>query len=270
MTEDIRHDEDVHAESHSHIPELHHEPHHAPHSAPRDMGFFDGNPKMIFVFGLVAGIALTYLGGDLSSFNSRAQAAGSGDVAIVADAGDTAAAADTTPKVLAAVTDTDHIRGDIKKAKVVMIEYSDYQCPFCERHHPTMKALEEKYGNDVAWVYRHFPLSFHPNAKPAALAAECASEQGKFWEFTDAMYVSQDKLGAGFYTETAKGLGLDMTKFQGCVDTSRYASVVNGDQKTGAAAGVNGTPATFINGQLVSGAVDQSTFEELIDAALAK
>ncbi len=234
------------------------------------VGFFDGNPKMIFVFGLVAGIALTYLGGDLFSAGAgNARANGSGnDVAVVDDSDD----ADTaTKKTLAAVTEDDHIRGDLDKAKVVLVEYSDYECPFCARHHPTMQALAAKYGDDVAWVYRHFPLtSIHPDAYPAALAAECADEQGKFWEFTDGLVENQASLGDEYYAELAGDLGLNVTKFTDCFETEKYKSVVDADMATGRAAGVSGTPATFVNGQMISGAVDQATFEELIDAAIAE
>ncbi|MEK7458990.1 MAG: thioredoxin domain-containing protein [Patescibacteria group bacterium] len=232
-------------------------------------GFFDGNPKMIFVFGLVAGIALTYLGGDLLATGAGNARANGDDIAVVDDTNDTDTTA--TAKKLAAVTDTDHVRGDLDKAKVVLVEYSDYQCPFCQRHHPTMKALAEKYGDDVAWVYRHFPLtSIHPNAYPAALAAECANEQGKFWEFTDDMYENQDNLGDDYYAEVAGTLGMNVSKFTECFESEKYKSVVDADMATARAAGVSGTPATFVNGQLISGAVDQQTFEQLIDAALAK
>ncbi len=239
-------------------------------STPAAAGFFDGNPKMIFVFGLVAGIALTYLGGDLIGSGASNVRANGDDIAIVDDQGnntDTTA----TAKKLAAVTDTDHVRGDLDKAKVVLVEYSDYQCPFCQRHHPTMQALVEKYGDDVAWVYRHFPLtSIHPQAYPAALASECANEQGKFWEFTDDLYENQDNLGDDYYAEVAGTLGMNVSKFTECYESEKYKSVVDGDMATARAAGVSGTPATFVNGQAISGAVDQATFEQLIDAALAK
>lgn len=236
-------------------------------SAPAAAGFFDGNPKMIFVFGLVAGIALTYLGGDLLGAGAGNARANGDDVVVVDDTDDTGTTA--TAKKLAAVTDKDHVRGDLDKAKVVLVEYSDYECPFCQRHHPTMLGLVEKYGDDVAWVYRHFPLtSIHPNAYPAALAAECANEQGKFWEFTDDLYENQSSIGDDYFVEVAGTLGMNVSKFTECVDSEKYKSVVDGDMATARAAGVSGTPATFVNGQLISGAVDRATFEQLIDAAL--
>lgn len=234
----------------------------------KQLGFFDGNPKMIFVFGLVAGIALSYVGGDIIGGTSgRAVAAND---TVVEDTTGTDTDTNTTPKTLAAVTDSDHVRGDIEKAKVVIVEYSDYECPFCGRHHPTMLDIMDQYGDDVAWVYRHFPLSFHPEAKPAALAAECANEQDKFWEFTDELYANQDSLSADYYGEVADKLGLKRSQFDDCVESEKYASVISTDSSSGRAAGVTGTPATFVNGQLVSGAVPLETFTDLIDAELAK
>ncbi len=234
----------------------------------QQLGFFDGNPKMIFVFGLVAGIALTYIGGDLIRGGSGAAVAAA--PAAVAVAANPAAAAPAATGKLAAVTASDHIRGDLKKAKVVMIEYSDYECPFCGRHHPTMQQLVAKYGDKVAWVFRHFPLSFHPEAQPAANAAECANEQGKFWEYTDALYADQTKLAASYYGEVADQLKLDRTKFDACVSSKKYQSVIDADLASGRAAGVNGTPATFVDGQMISGAVPIDTFTTLIDGLLAK
>lgn len=246
------------------------QPTHSGGSAPQSAGFFDGNPKMIFVFGLVAGIALTYLGGDIFSVSAGNVRANTGDVAVVDD-GSTDPSAPTTKKTLAALTDADHVRGNLDKAKVVLVEYSDYECPFCGRHHPTMQALADKYGDDVAWVYRHFPLtSIHPQAYPAALAAECANEQGKFWEYTDELVENQSSLNDTYYSKLAGDLGLNASKFSDCYESEKYKSVVDGDMATARAAGVTGTPATFVNGQLISGAVDQATFESLIDAELAK
>ncbi len=227
--------------------------------------FFSGNPKMIFVFGLVAGIALTSLAGDL--FANTGSATGT-DTAVV-NANNTGPSAAASAKTLAAVTEDDHVRGDLEKAKVVLIEYSDYECPFCGRHHPTMLDVAEQYGDDVAWVYRHFPLtSIHPQAMPAALAAECANEQGKFWEYTDALFENQSDLSSSFYTELAGDLGMNTSKFSDCVESEKYAARVKADIASGQAAGATGTPATFVNGTLVSGAVPLSTFTGLIDAAL--
>lgn len=241
-------------------------------------GFFNGSPKMIFIFGLVSGIAvMSLLGGEIS----LPSAAGTGSGTTITtntgtgNTGAAAAAGTATKGELAAITSDDWIKGDLKKAKVVIVEYSDFECPFCERHHPTMQALSDKYGDDVAWVYRHYPLSFHPEAKPAAIASECAGQQDKFWEFADAMFENQDQLGEDFYVSTAEDLGLNVSKFETCLDSDEAAAAVAADQATGNAAGVTGTPATFINGQMVVsssgnsvGAAPQATFESIIDGLL--
>lgn len=242
-------------------------------------GFLDGNPRTMFTFGLVSGMAMILL---LNNFvgigGGTALAAGGGTVAAVATA-PAVVPTNTAPTAgpLAPATKDDHVRGDLSKAKVVLIEYSEFQCPYCGKHDPTMKQVVKEYGDQVAWVYRHFPLSFHPNAVPTALASECASEQGKFWEFADAMFAGQATSLQGdaatttaFVTKTAQDLKLDMTKFNSCVASAKYQSVVDAHQKSGSTAGVSGTPATFVNGTLVSGAVPYASMKKIIDEALAK
>lgn len=245
-------------------------------------GFFDGNPKTMFTFGLVSGMALILL---LNSFTGISYGAG-GSGGGWFGAGDTVK---DDPEVitdpqepvvqgkLAEVTSADHVRGDLSKAKVVMLEYSDFECPFCSRHHPTLVDIFSDYGDDIAWVYRHFPLSFHPEANPAALASECANEQGKFWEYADALFENQDQLGTDYYKSLAKELGLKTSQFNDCLDSAKYQDVIDADVASGRAAGVSGTPATFIDGTMVTGstgssvgAAPKSTFTKLIDAALAK
>mgnify|MGYP001581057633 FL=1 len=239
--------------------------------------FENGNPKLMFVFGFISGVALVSLivSGTLVSMVSGggmrvavADTANTANTAVQPSA-NTATAPTTTKSAVPAVTDKDHIRGS-KDAKVVLIEYSDFECPFCERHHPSLEQAIEEYGDDVAWVYRHFPLSFHPEAKPAAVASECASEQGKFWEFADAMFANQSSLGEEFYIETATSLGLNTGAFKTCLSSGKYDSLIASSTSAGSAAGVTGTPATFVNGQLVSGAVPYATLKSMIDTALAK
>lgn len=234
----------------------------------------------MFVFGLVTGIAVTLL---LNNFTGITLAANNGarqaivDDSGTANTGNTGNTAPAPTGTLAAVQSDEHIRGDIKKAKVVLVEYADFQCPYCGKHDPTMVQLVKDYGDQVAWVYRHFPLtSIHPNAAPAALASECASEQGKFWEFADAMiagqsqYLATDATTANdYFTKTAQDLNLNMTKFNSCVSSKKYQSVVDADQQSGETAGVNGTPATFVNGTLVSGAVPYATLKQMVDTAIA-
>lgn len=231
--------------------------------------FFDGNPKMLFTFGIVTGMVLVLLFNSMTGASAAApRVANTGTPTVNAPTGDSGAPAAAGP--LAEVTNKDHVAGDLKKAKVVLVEYSDFECPFCERHHPTMKQIASEYGDQVAWVYRHFPLSFHPQARPAAIASECAAEQGKFWEFGDTLFANQDKLSDSFYKETAKNLGMNTTKFEKCLTSDAAAKAVDEDYQTGLTAGVNGTPATFVNGQLLSGAVPAEQIKALIDAELAK
>jgi protein-disulfide isomerase len=243
-------------------------------------GFFDGNPKQMFVFGIVTGMVLMLL---LNSFTGVSFAANGGSnnggrQPVATGTTNTGTGTAPTPSgTLAEVQKDEHIRGDVNKAKVVMIEYSDFQCPFCERHHPNLQKIADEYGDQIAWVYRHFPLtSIHPNAEPAALASECASEQGKFWEFADAMFAGQtanleaDAASAtAFETKTAKDLGLNMTKYNDCVSSKKYQAVVDSDAASGDDAGVTGTPATFINGTMVSGAVPYATLKQMVDTAIA-
>lgn len=174
---------------------------------------------------------------------------------------------------------TDHIRGDLSKATVAVIEYSDFECPFCKRHHPTMQQIVDTYGDDVAWVYRHFPLSFHANAQKEAEASECANELGGndiFWKYADAIFDRTAGNGTGFplanLTPLAKELGLDEAKFKTCLDSGKYAQHVQDDMSGGSAAGVNGTPGNIVvnlktdENQIISGAVPFASFKTAIDA----
>jgi len=172
------------------------------------------------------------------------------------------------------VTNDDHIKGD-KNAKITLIEYSDFQCPFCGAFHPTVNQVLEKYKGKVRLVYRHFPLSFHPNAQPAALASECAAEQGKFWEFHSTMFKNQDALNDAYYTKLAQDNKLNMAKFNDCYKTQKYLKKIQDQAAAGGAAGINGTPGTFVIGKdgsatPITGAVPAATLTAAIDKALGK
>jgi protein-disulfide isomerase len=168
----------------------------------------------------------------------------------------------------AVVTDSDHIRGN-KDAKVVMIEYSDIQCPFCQKHHATMKKIIDEFGDQVAWVYRHLPLSqLHPLANKAALASECASEQGKFWEYIDKLFENQNTISDDYFGQLASELSLNTSQFNGCLSTSKYQSKVTAQMNDANQAGARGTPATFVNGELIPGAVPYEQFKGFIENAL--
>lgn len=166
------------------------------------------------------------------------------------------------------ITKDNHVRGNYN-APVTLVEFSDFECPFCSRFHPTVNQALKEYGNKIRLVYKHFPLSFHPQAQKAAEASECASEQGKFWEMHDKMFENQQLLGLEQFKKWARELKLNGAKFDSCLDTGKFAAKVAADQAEGANKGVNGTPATFVNGQLVSGAVPYAMLKQAIDQALA-
>ena len=177
------------------------------------------------------------------------------------------ATADVTK--LSPVTDADYIRGN-KNAKVTLIEVSDFQCPFCQRHVPTMEQILDEYGDKVRIVYRHFPLSsIHPYAQKAAEASECAGEQGKFWEMHDVMFENQSALDVNSLKDYAADLGLNASQFSSCLDDGKYAAKVRQQTQEATAAGITGTPGTFVNSQLVKGAYPFDTFKQIIDAELA-
>ncbi len=241
---------------------------------PKEQGFLDGPPKTMFAFGVACGIAVAAL-----VFVFSGGTAGSGSLAAADNARPAAAAPSAAApapggaaSAMPEVTDEDWVRGDLDKAKVVMVEYSDYECPFCSRHHPTLQAMVDEFGDDVAWVYRHFPLtSIHPNATPAAVAAECAGELGgndAFWDMTDGLFENISNLGPATYERLAGDLGLNANKFSECLDSGKYEQKVSDHQRGGAAAGVTGTPGTFINGQLVPGAVPEAQIRSIIEGLL--
>jgi len=178
----------------------------------------------------------------------------------------------------AASADDDAYLGD-KDAPVVMIEFSDYQCPFCRSFwRDTLPLIKSEYINKgkIKFVYRDFPLdSIHPGAKQAAEASECAREQDKFWEMHDKIFSEQDKQGGGTaqfgasdLKKWANDLGLNTSKFNSCLDSGKYAEEVAKDLSNGQAAGITGTPGFFINGKLVVGAQPFSAFKSIIDKEL--
>jgi len=155
-----------------------------------------------------------------------------------------------------------------KNAKVTMVVYSDFECPYCANHHETIKQIISEYGNKVRVVWKSFPLSFHANAEPAANAAECAGEQGKFWEYADKLFANQSSFGTALWTKLASELKLNASKFNTCMSSKTYQSKIDADLNEGIANGVEGTPATFVNGELVSGALPFSNFQQIIDSIL--
>jgi protein-disulfide isomerase len=154
-------------------------------------------------------------------------------------------------------------------APIEIVEFADFQCPFCLRAHPTVEKVLTTYGNRIHFVYRHYPLASHPNARPAAEASECAAEQDKFWPYYKLLFADSAKLDAASLKASAAQIGLDTDRFNACVDSRKYKSVVEADQKEGEEVGVSGTPAFFINGRMLSGAQPFEEFKQLIDEELA-
>jgi protein-disulfide isomerase len=172
------------------------------------------------------------------------------------------------------VTSDDHVRGN-RNAKVFLIEYSDYECPFCSRFHPTGQQVLDEYGDDVAWVYRHFPLDqLHPDARSAAEASECVAEIGgeeAFWKFTDALY--EDQTRAKDVISTAESIGVSSSSLQDCIDSGRYEDAVEQQYQGGIASGVTGTPGNVILNQkgeawLIPGALPFEQIKTTLDEAL--
>lgn len=176
------------------------------------------------------------------------------------------------------VNSNDHILGN-KNAEVTVIEYSDFQCPFCRLFWKnTYSQLKKEYidTGKIQFVYRHFPLDIHPLAVPSAKGVECAAEQGKFWEFHDKFFQEQEKLGQGTVQYTvadikkwAGQIGLK-NAFNQCLDSDKYSERVNSDLNTGREAQISGTPTFFVNGVPLIGAQPFSAFKTAIDSALEK
>lgn len=240
----------------------------SPYSLASLISFLNNNFALIFIVGLffLGGFFIGSLWTENQMLRSG-RGAGTPTQPVAADPtleGPTGPTAEQL-KLAPTVTDEDHIRGS-KDAKIVLIEYSDYECTFCARFHPTIKAIKEEFGDDVAWVFRHYPLSFHPNAQKAAEASECVAEQRGaegFWAYTDAIFESTQTLGsisAANITQAAEGTGANMITFQECLDSGKMAQKVTDQMTGGSNAGISGTPGTIIltkdgNAELINGAL---------------
>lgn len=179
-----------------------------------------------------------------------------------------------------AVTANDHVRGDLK-APVMIVEYSDTECPFCKRFHETMKAVIKKYDGKVAWTYRHFPLAeLHRKAQKEAEASECAGKlggHGMFWSYIDAVYAatpSNDGLAESELPKIAGNLGLDVAKFNTCLESGEMAKRVDADKADAMATGGNGTPWNILIGPdgkkyPINGAQPMEEIAKMIDLVLS-
>ena len=229
--------------------------------------------KVLIITLIIAAFFLGSLTNKVSTMEKNtAPSIAAGDV----NASPAPTAATKKPK---AVSASDHIRGNVA-AKVTLIEYSDFECPFCKNFEPTLSDLFKTYGDKIRLVYRHYPLPFHQNAEKEAEASECVANIGNndaFWKFSDAIYSRTTSNGTGFALDAlgplATEAGVDQQQFQNCLDSGKYAQLIKDSTAEGSAAGVSGTPSTFIidakgNSQLVVGAQPIDAFKTVIDKAL--
>ncbi|HYO71947.1 MAG TPA: thioredoxin domain-containing protein, partial [Archangium sp.] len=157
-----------------------------------------------------------------------------------------------------------------KDAKVTIVEWSDFECPFCSRVGPTLKQIKEAYPKDVRVVFRHQPLSFPPHAKGAAEASMAAHEQGKFWEFHDKLFQNQKALDRANLEKYAQELGLNVGQFKAALDSGKFRAKVEADAAAGSAVGANGTPTFFVNGREFVGAQPFESFKRIIEDEKAR
>ncbi len=176
--------------------------------------------------------------------------------------------------------ETAYIQG-AKNATVMMLEFSDFQCPYCKKVQPTLQQLVKTYGDRVAFGYRHFPLAFHQEADESAIAAECAREQGKFIEMHQMLYQQQSKQSIGDLQDLAKKIGVaDTDKFDACLKTEKYRPLLERDMEVAESVGITGTPAFIIGkydsskgvvvGELLTGAQPEDIFAKTLEKYLAK
>jgi protein-disulfide isomerase len=166
--------------------------------------------------------------------------------------------------------DRGFVRG-AKDAPVTIIEFSDFQCPFCKTANATVKQILDKYPGKVRLVFRDYPLvSLHPQAPKAHEAARCAAEQGKFWEYHDILFDRSPRMAPADLKQYAQELKLDPAAFAQCLDSGKYTAEVDKDVQEGSGLGITGTPSFFVNGRQLVGAQPMTAFQKLIDGELAK
>lgn len=213
---------------------------------------------------------------DLSKGGTQAPTAANNNNAAAPQAPSTGKLTADQATKLPKVTAEDHILGSVQ-ADIILIEYSDFECPFCASFHPTAKQALTEYGDKIALVYRHFPLdTIHPQARPAANASECVAELGgeeAFWRFADDVFANQSTKLVDL-SATAVGLGINKAAFDTCFNAKKYESVVEDDYQGGITAGVTGTPGNFVINKkgevwLLPGAVPFATLKQTLDEALA-
>lgn len=226
--------------------------------------------QLVYVLLLISFSLASYLFGKMQGMETNSAPA---PIAAAPDAAPQAPTAPTGPVDV----ENGHfpVKGD-ENAPVTIVEFSDFECPFCGRFYTdTLPTLIKDYidTGKAKLYYRHFPLSFHPQARPLALASECADEQDMFWEFHDKVFENNASIStsnADTYKQWAADLGMDTGDFNDCLDNEEYAENVDKDTADGTAAGVSGTPTFYINGLQLVGAQPIDAFKKIIDEELAK
>ena len=159
------------------------------------------------------------------------------------------------------------VRGS-RNAPVMIVEFADYQCPYCQQMHPELKILQQELAGKVAVAFKDFPLAMHANAEKAAEAARCAGEQGKYWDFHDTLFHNSDNLEVAQIKQYARDLKLNQANFEACLDSGKEAAAVQKDLAQGRQLGVRATPSFFFNGRLFTGAMDYFTLRSLVEMLL--
>lgn len=237
-------------------------------------------PKIHFLLGLFVGIAvvstvafftLLVIKGDKSELESATNKTVNKNINKEADINfqDSQDNPVVPANKLPQITGDDHIRGNFE-APVTLIEFSDFECPYCARFHVTLKDLLAEYGGRVRLVFKHYPLPFHKNAQKAAEASECAGEQSKFWEMHDLIFEAQanQTMSVEKWQEEAEKLGLNTTQFKECLDSGKYVDKIKADTILGNSLGVKGTPATFVGDELIGGAVPYESLKAIVESKL--
>lgn len=173
------------------------------------------------------------------------------------------------PRHEVALADHDPVRGPAT-APVTIIEFSDYQCPFCARITPTLDKLRATYPDKIRIIFKDFPLPNHPLAPKAAEAAHCAGDQSKYWEMHDRLFANPQALDVTAVKQHATTLGLDQAKFTQCLDSSKYGEAIKADMEQGSRLGINSTPTLYVNGRPVIGAQPYEYFVNVIEEELAR
>lgn len=186
---------------------------------------------------------------------------------------DTLGVQDSTASSLT-IQENDHVRGS-KDAEIVIFEFSDLECPFCERVHPTLAQLVEESDGNVAWVFNHFPLSSHPHSQEKAIAAECVAKLGgedSFWTYIDTIFKKGTSLAVSELNPIAQSIGIDGDEFDLCLSSEETLDIVNADLNLGVVSGVTGTPGNLVvnvttgASKLVPGALPKNQFEQVIQS----